>query len=307
MKTGFLINNLFFSLLIFTTLQSYTPEHAHNHTHTSSHIPSLSNTELTPTNQETYEQIECTIEAITETLQRDSHTHIPGSLAPSRTRSGTVIESSNNWSGYVAVSNVNDPACNTVSAVAGSWTVPTIIASSDNSYSAFWVGIDGFTSPTVEQIGTAHDWNYGNLQNYAWFEMYPGGSYIINGFPLRHGDVISATVIYSGNGIFTMTLSNVTQRKSFTVPTSYTTLRGAIRSSAEWIVEAPYYYGILPLADFGTAHFNNCTATLNGVTQAIGKFPNIALNMITYTGSYKDKVSALASNQNSFSVVWDGQ
>ncbi|HEV2600811.1 MAG TPA: G1 family glutamic endopeptidase [Candidatus Babeliales bacterium] len=287
MKHQFLIHSLFIVLSITGNL--------------------LCNTTIHDIKQETYTHIECTVHPITEKLARDSHIHIPGPKISSRMRSGTVVESSTNWSGYVAVSNINNPAKNSVSAVTGSWVVPSIIASRNNSYSAFWIGIDGYTSPTVEQLGTAHDWSSGALESYAWFEMYPGGSYSIGGFPLRAGDIISATIVYSGNGIFTMHLYNDTEQKYVSIPTQYTTLRTALRSSAEWIVEAPYYNGILPLANFGVGHLNNCTATINGVTNGIGLFPNIALTMVTPKGGLKAVTSPLLPDKKSFFVTWKGQ
>ena len=51
-------------------------------------------------------------------------------------------------------------------------------------------------------------------------------------------------------------------------------------SSAEWIVEAPWSSGVLPLTDFISASFGQhytrqtgtCYATVNGKTGAIGSF-----------------------------------
>ena len=58
-----------------------------------------------------------------------------------------IASTSSNWSGYAA----SAPA-NSVSYVAGSWVVPTA-SSKTNGYSSVWVGIDGYNSSTVEQIG----------------------------------------------------------------------------------------------------------------------------------------------------------
>jgi hypothetical protein len=48
-----------------------------------------------------------------------------------------------------------------VTDVTGSWTVPAVDCTSPNGtpngYSSFWVGIDGYGSNTVEQIGTDSD------------------------------------------------------------------------------------------------------------------------------------------------------
>jgi len=59
-----------------------------------------------------------------------------------RIRAGT--DTSTNWSGYAVTGSQGS-----VTYVAGSWIVPTVTASATNSYSSFWVGIDGYASGTV--------------------------------------------------------------------------------------------------------------------------------------------------------------
>src|SRR5437762_3371450 len=119
-----------------------------------------------------YTEIHCTI---TPMMQRDtncSHPHIPG---PRSSRVPANSATSTNWCGYVAEKNFSTPTKNSVSAVSGSWIVPKLVSTPSNSYCAIWVGIDGYSSPTVEQIGTSHNWINGAQQNYTWFEMYPNG------------------------------------------------------------------------------------------------------------------------------------
>jgi len=261
--------------------------------------------------REGYQFVECDIIPMQESEMHRSHPHIPGSRSGATETMGN--STSINWSGYVASNNFSTPLANSVSSVSGSWIVPTLKATSNNSYSSIWVGIDGYTSPTVEQIGTSHNWVNGAQQNYAWFEMYPGGSYLISGFPLNLGDVISAVVIYSGNNIFTLVIYNDTQQLYHVVPTSYTTSATALRESAEWIIEAPYLNGVLPLSDFFTAYMWGCMATINGVTAPINNtslgsrnsWQYRGINMVTTTGAYKDQTSALLLDQGSFFVVWE--
>jgi len=76
--------------------------------------------------------------------------------------------SSTNWSGYAVSSGAG-----TVTAVSGSWVVPKIQSGSNNGYSSAWVGIDGLSSSSVEQIGTDSDMVRGTPQYYAWWEVYP--------------------------------------------------------------------------------------------------------------------------------------
>jgi len=254
-------------------------------------------------NHDDYTQIECTIIPAGNYESHNSHPHIPG---PRSARTPSNVATSTNWSGYAAESNFSHPTRNSVTAVSGTWIVPSLKSTPDHSYSSIWVGIDGYSSPTVEQIGTEHDWFNGAQQNYAWFEMYPGGSYVIGGFPLNPGDVISASVVYSGNSIFTLTIINQTHKVSFTVPTSYTRSTTAARQSAEWIVEAPYLNGILPLADFVTAYMWGCSATINGITAPIknNSWQNIGIEMVTVNGTPKDIPSAILPDNGSFFVTW---
>ena len=45
-------------------------------------------------------------------------------------------------------------------------------------YSSFWVGIDGYSSSSVEQLGTDSDCAGNTPDYYAWWEMYPAGTQI---------------------------------------------------------------------------------------------------------------------------------
>ena len=89
------------------------------------------------------------------------------------------ISTDSNWSGYAAVTDLNDPQSGSVTAVSGSWIVPTVTATSSRgtTESAVWVGIDGYSSSTVEQIGTEQDVVNGTPQYSAWWEMYSSVSF----------------------------------------------------------------------------------------------------------------------------------
>src|SRR5690348_725408 len=189
---------------------------------------------------------------------------------------------SGNWSGYGVP--LEGTVSDTFSQVSGTWTVPGVTGplGRGTTYSSVWVGIDGYSSGTVEQIGTEQDWVNGKPRNYVWFEMYPNAAYQITGFPINAGDSISAQVVYVGEttvqtgvgrhkstsrqSVFQLTIVNNTQGRSYTVPTSYATIPTPSRSSAEWIIEAPSSGKILPLANYGTVNFSECFAT--GLTSA---------------------------------------
>lgn len=250
-----------------------------------------------------YKEVQCTIEPRKRKTEHGSHPHIPGTL---KLKSGQV--SSTNWSGYAALTNISRPTNGAVTRVQGTWIVPTNVCT-QTGYAAFWVGIDGYSSPTVEQIGTEHDCKNGKQANYAWFEMYPRGSFNIGGFPLKPGDQITGTVEYLSENVFILTLRNDTEKIFAVIPTKYTTIAGAKRQSAEWIVEAPYLNNILPLADFRTAYMSQCAATINGIDAPINStsWQNVSLEMVTNSNVPKAIPSALSVGGNSFSVAWRHQ
>ncbi len=203
--------------------------------------------------------------------------------------------SSTNWSGYANTGT-------TFTDVKGSWTQPSVTCSpGQTAYSSFWVGIDGDTTSTVEQTGTDSDCSSGTPTYYAWYEMYP--KFPVNlstsSYPVAPGDSMSAEVQYNGSGRFTLTISNNTRHWTFT---TNQTSRKARLGSAEWIAEAPSGAGgVLPLANFGTVNFTNCTA--NGVSISSNPNPD-AITMVTSSGTVKAQPSSLGSGGTSFSVTW---
>ena len=225
------------------------------------------------------------------------------SLSP-RIRSIEGTNYSTNWSGY-AISG----AANSVTSVSGSWTVPAVTASKrTTAYSAFWVGIDGFNSNSVEQIGTDSDVQNGKAVYYAWYEFYPfNAMQRISGLTVTPGDKISASVTYS-SGAFTLTITDTTtnaQPYSITESTSTLGYNPAM-SSAEWIAEAPSSIGgVLPLANFGTGS----SATINGHTGAINdaNWQYTSITMATGSGRHltiEAQPSSLSPDGTSFSVTW---
>ncbi|MGO8702625.1 MAG: G1 family glutamic endopeptidase [Candidatus Brocadiia bacterium] len=249
-------------------------------------------------------------------------------------RDGTSL----NWSGYAVETNLSKPASNAVSNVVGSWTVPGVLAStpSKDTYSSAWVGIDGYSDDTVEQIGTEQDWTGRAASYYAWFELYPNYAYEIVGFPVDQGDTITAQVQYLGSETvevkdawgrrghgwehgrnddwgrkttevvqtFQLTLTNVTKDVTFSIDEQ---IQGAELQSAEWVMEAPSESSVLPLSDFGTISFSGCEATLDGVTGPITTWPDDMLTMETSKAVTKALPSVLGTTGETFSVTWEHQ
>jgi len=227
-------------------------------------------------------------------------------------RHGRNVTSSN-WSGY-AVTGANG----SVTHVKGSWIVPTVYCSSTPSaYASFWVGIDGYSSNTVEQIGTDSDCVNGVAKYYVWYEFYPHPSYTVTSMTIHPGDIISADITYTQKGgQFTAALTDTTTGKSFSISTK---MPNAKASSAEWIVEAPWSGGVLPLANFGTASFGadytgvggTCFATVGGTDQPLGllnqNYPNnvFQITMVDKNRLPKVTVSDITSKkQTGFTETW---
>jgi hypothetical protein len=224
----------------------------------------------------------------------------PGGTAVHVVQPGTALSAqagihaestSTNWSGYAADGG-------TYTSVSASWVEPTGTCTSATRYSSFWVGLDGYSSTSVEQTGTDTDCVNGKPQYYGWYEMYPNPSYNF-GSTVKAGDTITASVVYEGSNQYKLTLADTTRGWS----TSTTkTLASAPRSSAEVIIEAPCCTGsggILPLADFGTVHVSN--SLVNGAP--IGNDSPTQIIMIDNSNRDKDTVSSLSGGEN-FTATW---
>src|SRR5690242_8195757 len=129
---------------------------------------------------------------------------------------------STNWAGYAVTGS-------TYKSVSSTWTQPAVNCSiTPTGWSSFWVGLDGDTSNTVEQTGTEADCSSGRAVYSGWYEMYP--KYPKNySNPISPGDHMSASVTTTGNGTFTLTLSDTTKGWSHTTSAR---LRSAKLSSA---------------------------------------------------------------------------
>jgi len=226
---------------------------------------------------------------------------------------------SSNWSGYVAETNFSQPQANSVTAVSGSWIVPKVTGpSTDSTYSSIWVGIDGISNSTVEQLGTEEDVVNGSPVYRAWWEMYSSGKgqpeQVITSMTVVPGDSITASVQYITSGAYAgqFYLSIVDSSRSndsFSTYESSSSLQSPLaqRSSAEWIVEAPTIRGsYATLPNFGSVTFTNATVVINGVSGPINAASwqsqalNIGSNGVTY-----DTTSVLTNSGTSFVVTYN--
>ena len=160
---------------------------------------------------------------------------------------GAGYSNSTNWSGYAATGG-------SFTKVTSSWTQPTALCGSDpNSYAAFWVGLDGDGTNTVEQTGSDSDCSGKTPTYYAWYEMYPLAP-VFYSAPVSPGDIMVASVVKSGTS-FVLKISDSTKGWTKSVTKTSTKDKGG---SAEVITEAPSSSsGVLPLADFGKVHYSS--------------------------------------------------
>jgi hypothetical protein len=202
--------------------------------------------------------------------------------------------SSTNWAGYAASSTGT-----TFTSVSASWIQPSATCGNRQTFSSFWVGIDGFNSNSVEQTGSEVDCSRrGAVSHFAWFEMFPAAPVNFSD-PVSAGDHFNASVSTDGRGNFTLVIADTTKGWSHTQQQSSTT---AVLSSAEVIAEAPSSGStgqVLPLTNFGTVNFTGSKA--NGTS--IGSFTPDAITMVTSNGGTKASTSALTSGQ-AFSVAF---
>lgn len=253
-----------------------------------------------------YKEIVSTVTPLDVKTEFTSQPNIPHKKNPKTTR---VPIQSNNWCGYLAASNLASPVPNTVTAVYGSWIVPDIKRSNNNRYCSIWIGMDGYFDAPFEQIGTRHNYINGEEQHSAWFQVSPGNSFTINSFPVNPGDVISASVEYSGNNTFTLVINNDTQMVSFPVPTSFTQSSTAPRASAAWIIEAPDQNGTPPLANFNTIYRWGCIANIDGILTSLDNdsWQNTDISMVMINGNPKATASTILQDNGSFFATWEHQ
>jgi hypothetical protein len=212
---------------------------------------------------------------------------------------GRATSQSTNWSGYAAYAAK-------YSRVHATWTQPAATCPvAQHQYASFWVGLDGYTSNSVEQLGTDSDCvGVNHPVYYAWYEMYPAGSVQLSSttYPVHVGDSLTAFV-KAAKATFTLSLTNNTAHWTFTTTQTSAT---AQKSSAEWVAEAPASCTssgctLLPLANFGTIKFTATTATSGGVSGPITAYTNDEIVMVTSGGTVKAQPTAV---NKGFSDTW---
>lgn len=192
----------------------------------------------------------------------------PAALASPR---GALPQQSSNWAGYAVsdpttlATGTTDPAQATplqFTSVTATWKVPKVTCDLDSSpaYSAFWVGLGGYSdaAQALEQIGVDADCSdKARPTYYAWYELVPASSVQVRSLKVGGGDTVTASVNVSGTDVLVQ-VKNRTRRTSFT---RHLPMAAPDLTSAEWIAEAPSACSeigdcrVLPLANFGSVGF----------------------------------------------------
>jgi len=206
------------------------------------------------------------------------------------------------WSGYIVASNIHDFSP-VVTSVSGSWTVPRVQPSKNDTFSGVWVGIGGYGEETLIQVGTEQEYVDGRSVYYAWYELLPDYLVRISIFHVRPGDIITASIslINERTSTWSITLRDVTLGGRFEKVVVY----NSSMLSAEWIIERPKVNdAISTLANFENVTFTNCKATLDGITENLGNFSYAHLVMHNEVETPLVSVSPLIGDGSSFIISY---
>ncbi|KAI0662848.1 peptidase A4 family-domain-containing protein [Cubamyces menziesii] len=175
---------------------------------------------------------------------------------------------SSNWAGVVLPT---PPAGENFTAVTGTFTVPTL-APSAYAATSIWVGIDGWNTDFnsdaqgLFQAGIDCWMENGKLSFDTWYEWVPDGSYNFTGFDISAGDVLTFSLVATSTTEGTINVENETtgQKISHVLDAPPIAHSQLALQSADWIMEDFFWYGQVPLADFGTIRFTDASAKTTG-------------------------------------------
>jgi Peptidase A4 family len=239
---------------------------------------------------------------VTDLRTPDTAMFLHARPTPGAARSTTQQTSTVNWGGYADVSSTHGA----FTKVSGSWAVPKITCTKEDRITSEWVGLDGFSSGTVEQDGTASQCFEGTPVYYSWYEMYPAGTIEV-GASVAAGDSISASVVRSGSS-YTLKLTDSTHTANSFSKTASCSTSTCLDTSAEWIAERPAYAstGIVPEAQFNTVKFSSASETAGGRTSTISGFSgtNYDITCVDSTDIYDIVSTSGLTGGNTFTSAW---
>lgn len=205
------------------------------------------------------------------------------------------------WAGYVMTSTPGYVA------IRATWTVPRIPCPSVRPRDATvyaWVGeggyMDGISDPLI-QTGTASDCFLGVPRYHAFYEWYPGIYATDFAISIAPGDSVTASVVETQWGIWTLTVRDATTRQQGSVST---TARVDARS-AEFIVERPTVCAWMNCGQAGLARFRDLTFRDVQTLAAPGTRPVRTAIALVDGKRHRLAIPALTpSLRRSFSILW---
>jgi hypothetical protein len=218
------------------------------------------------------------------------------------TGASTVAAESLNWAGYADTSTT----AGKFTKVSGSWKVPALTCTPEDRATGDWVGIDGFSTATVEQAGTSAQCFEGVAIYSSWYELYPANTVTV-GTTVAAGDSITASVTRSGAS-YTVKLTDSTHTANSFTHTATCATTTCLDESAEWIAERPSYAdsGIIPEAQFKTVSFSAASVTAGGKTTTISGYAgtNDEITCLDSTGTYDIVATSGLTGGNAFTNTW---
>jgi len=194
-------------------------------------------------------------------------TPVPGSAGPKQAIS-------TNWSGYA------DAGSQSYTEVSARWQEPAITCTAGTSLVAFWVGIDGYTSGSVEQDGSLAYCDKGSGPwYYTWWEMYPNAMQVVSS-NVKEGDEITASVARNGSS-YTLKVTDSTNPGNSFTEHQPCAIKTCANSSAEWIAEDPLNAQgkLYALAKFSAWGVNAASAKSAAKSGTISTFPAYEITM----------------------------
>ena len=183
---------------------------------------------------------------------------------------------SNNWSGYA----LSTGSTGNYTSATASWTVPTVTFVGYPSGPSFedsssWVGIGGFSTGDLIQLGTEQFVQSTGSTTYdAWYEILPASETVLPaGHPVSPGDAMTASLVCTSNctvnnpnTTWTLQMADATKGWTFSINLTY----ASCLCSVEWIQEAPFFSKVVAIPSFGVVPFTSLTVS--------GSNPNLSLS-----------------------------
>jgi hypothetical protein len=203
---------------------------------------------------------------------------------------------STNWSGYLATGG-------NYTAISSSWVVPSVTGNgSSTTGDGTWVGIGGVSSSDLIQVGTTNFVSAsGQVTTSAFYEMLPDTARTILTMTVSAGDSISASLIETSSGIWSVSITDNTTSQTYSTSVSY----ASTNSSAEWIEEDPSYSSgsQVPFDEFGSVNFSGASVTSATVVSNLTQSNASPITLENTSGQTLASPSSIGTGGANFTVT----